>query len=182
MTTEQAVSKAASPQSAMLFIAQALDRIEAKLNAQPARDGWDMDWSPNKEVAMSTSDYKTEMSPSDDRIIVDGDNTIVDVPAVSPTKMKERYHFAANDLKIDQYAAAQPGWDAEPDGYDSWADVYAHGGPMWLYHANREFVMSLSREVRTQLVEDMISQDPKLAHEMSRDILKYEANEPEFGS
>lgn len=51
--------------------------------------------------------------------------------------------------------------------------AYLSGGPLWLYLLDRDFVMTLSQELRAALVDDLIAggfeQD---ATELGRDILK----------
>lgn len=51
--------------------------------------------------------------------------------------------------------------------------AYISGGPMWLYHFDREFLMSLSADVRRAMVDDVAAGGHQLeTQEFARDVLK----------
>lgn len=176
MSTYDEIRDAANIQEAVLALAAALDRIEAGVSQpvveQRAADGgWEV-WEPPPPALIPD-----EWAPDEHGIMVkvDEDATEIELPTVSLKRQGERYAFAIDTLKIDAYAKSETTWDDQPENYESWAHVYAHGGPAWLYNANRDFVMSLPYETRAKLVDDLIQDDPAAAHEMSRDILKRDA-------
>jgi hypothetical protein len=110
----------------------------------------------------------------------DGDNTVVDIPPVSAEERDARREFAISALKLDEYYKDGNGDPIRPKPDDPdllWADVYATGGPVWLYENDREFVMTLSPSIKQHLVADVTMNDPKYAHEMARDILKADADD-----
>lgn len=56
-------------------------------------------------------------------------------------------------------------------------EAYVKGGPLWLYYGNREYVLGLSKNVWTAMVEDVMQTSPQEATEMGRDLFKVRGNE-----
>lgn len=50
--------------------------------------------------------------------------------------------------------------------------AYVKGGPLWLYGYDRDAVMQMPYAHRQAMVEDVLQDSPRAAHEMGRDILK----------
>lgn len=166
MTVEQDVLAAGSPREALLVLARAID----DLSSSP--DPWG-EWyaaatvTPASHVAASRSDqprtnYGALMVPDVLPEAADAELE-VDVPPPSLSKMITRLRFEAQALHIGEYLN---------DDTEDWSAAYAKGGPVWLYTNNRELVMSLPESTRAAMIEDVIEDNPELAHEMSRDILK----------
>lgn len=65
---------------------------------------------------------------------------------------------------------------------EDWTEVYAKGGPMWLYIGNPELVKSLPDSTRRALVADLEEDSPQQAREMARDILKEPADATGYGN
>lgn len=67
--------------------------------------------------------------------------------------------------------AEQMGLEDNFPGIDA-TEAYVKGGPLWLYHGNRDFVMGLPEEMRKLMVQDVEIDSPQEAHEMAHDLLK----------
>lgn len=170
MTIEHDVAAATNPKEAMLVIARALDTLTA-LAVVTQREAPPDLWGTWSEAPITSADIKA----IDDRraaveIIQDADTTDIVIPPPSPEKLEARRQFAVSHLKLHEHLP--------PTGLvSSWADVYAKGGPLWLYHGNRELFMTFSDSARAAMVADVLEDDPKAAHEMGRDVLKEPCNE-----
>lgn len=93
------------------------------------------------------------------------------IPAPDEAKWVYRRDFALHQLKLNDYFASEHS-DNAPEGFNTWAEVYAKGGPYWLYVSDRECVMSFPMELRAAMVQDVLEDNPRVAAEMGRDILK----------
>jgi hypothetical protein len=156
MNTGERVRAAQNPQDALCMIADALDALYveiAELKDQPAQDdGWGS-WE-------SGSGLQVEHD-------LDAGESTVTVPAVSEEVQELRRKFAESTLNL-QAALEAEGLDPTED----WVEAYAKGGPLWLYHGNRDFVVQLPYAVRHALVLEASADDPEEAIKMGRDLLK----------
>ena len=170
MTTAEKVQQARSPQEAMLAVAQALDEIIALVTNQSrtTEDWFTESWS---KPAVPLPPPAPASGPP---VVITGeDSTTVLFQPPSEEKQNWRRQFAEQTLHIADYVG---------DHTTDWADVYAKGGPSWLYIGNRELVMSLPYQVRQVLVADLEEDAPEQAREMARDILKQPADATGFGN
>lgn len=159
MTFIDDVQRAKSPREAMLNLAAGLDTLVERLDALEINNSWDS--------------WGAEDGPRAPEIIEKGDETEVVIPPPTPTKMKLRRILERQQLKIGEYLN---------DDTEDWTEVYAKGGPTWLYIFDRDLVMSLPMSTRQALVADLEEDDPKAAAEMARDILKQSADATGPGS
>lgn len=90
----------------------------------------------------------------------DGEAT-VKLPPVSPERYMRRLAWAKQALLNEGLG-----------GDEDWEEVYAKGGPMWLYLGNRDYVLGLPQHLRAEMVADVEQDSPTDAHELSADILK----------
>lgn len=90
------------------------------------------------------------------------DSATLVIPAPSKAK-KDRRLALAHEWKLHEFL---PLTDFEA------ADAYAKGGPQWLYGYDRDAVMQMPYAYRQAMVEDVLEDSPRAAHEMARDILK----------
>lgn len=167
MSIESQLRAAKSPQEAMLVLARGLDQIMELVSHQAVapEDWFTGEWSPSEVPSRSGPPVQiTEL----------GDNTLVEIAPPSPEKLERRRQFERDHLRLhDALGGAADG--------DDWADVYAKGGPMWLYVGNRELFMSYPDETRAAMVQDVLEDDPASAHEMGRDVLKQPMQATGFG-
>ena len=181
-STTDAVRSAATPQQAMLAIAKALDKI---LEQRPDADGWFAEWSTEPTFTRFEPTSLSEQSalikehlveplretlgqPSVLRVEdVSTDERIVEIAAPDEAKRLARLLFAQQQLRLDQ-VYAEP-----PDDGRTWSEIYAQGGPMWLYTADRDTFMSYPYQVRQSMVADVEADDPAAAGDMGRDVLKH---------
>jgi hypothetical protein len=172
-STEQQVRAATSPQEAILVLAKALDRalqgiaeIHTNLQYGKADNAWDqIGWSEPIDHSSEWLMTAQDQAKSNDRaveVIENGDTTDIVLRTPSEEKMQRRREFEAQHLRLSETLG-----DAE-----DWNEAYAKGGPMWLYIGNRELVMSYPEQVRSLMIEDVIEDSPKDAHEMGADLLK----------
>jgi hypothetical protein len=113
-----------------------------------------------------------DVIPEGQRATSDGEH--VDLPPVSDEQREARRRLAfqiglENDFGVEGI------------------DTYVKGGPLWLYYGNRDYVLGLSKDVQTAMVEDVMQTSPAEAVEMGRDLFKARGDEargtvPEFGS
>jgi hypothetical protein len=176
MTVVDDMRAARNPQEAMLVIAEALDAIIVNMQApQTPTNTWGTWESDTPEFAPYPDVPVTHMLAGavDTRKPVvtvtvdegeDTDSVDVNIAPVSPKKQEARRRFAADVLQLEAELGA---------GVD-WAETYAKGGPVWLYEGNRELVMQYPQHIRSELVRDLMEDDPQAADEMGRDILKLE--------
>lgn len=142
------VKQAPNPQAALIVIAEALDL----LIAQDADDDWG-EWNRPVEKDVTTP-FDVEESE---------DNLVITYKKPSDHKWGTRWAFAKDVLELQGMLP----------NIDDVVAAYADGGPLWLYHGNRELVMSYPMSARQQMVADVLEDYPKEAHEMGRDILKF---------
>lgn len=158
MSVVDAVRGARNPQEAMLALAEAIEHIEVLLrdfSPAPADPSWDSWEEPSGAITTETGS--------------DGENVVV-----LPTPSAEQYHarteLASKHMKLDE---AFPKADFDP------IEVYAKGGPAWLYIYDRELVMGMADGIKQAMVRDLMADDPAAAADMARDILKnMQANPP----
>jgi hypothetical protein len=94
------------------------------------------------------------------RATVEGDDLVV--PPATPERMEARRNWARN-LKL---------WEFISLDTDDSVQMFAKGGPIWLYEGNRDAVMAMPFVARQWLVDDIAKDSPAAAIEISRDILK----------
>jgi hypothetical protein len=135
-----------------VIIARAIDQLMEQVPAAPAPDPWGTWAAP-------------EPRPKENRVTVkqQDDASEVIIPPVSEHKQELRRKFEQSVLKLESVLG---------DGAD-WTEAYARGGPLWLYHANRDLVMSYPRSTRAAMVADVEEESPEDAQLMSIDVLKY---------
>lgn len=158
MTTEAQVRAAKGPPDALLAIAKALDRIEAKLDAGAVDDGWgewDRDKADSHEFAKAFTVSGSEDAP------------VVDIKRVDEEREAQRREFAVSTLLIEE---VWPGIGA--------TEAYVLGGPTWLYEFDRGHVMQLPAGIKRMLVDDLLQDDPQAALDMGKDILRAESDGP----
>lgn len=173
------VKAAKNPREAILILARGLDELAA------AGDGWD-DWGddagfPTEAVAAAFRDVGPDGLTDHERaqheaallaMANDGSNTY-ELPAPSEEKMEFRRMFERQQLNLEATLG-------EEAGEEDWTEVYAKGGPWWLWSERRDIVMGLPYATRQMMVADVEQDNPAVAHELSLDILKREAGEPDF--
>lgn len=186
MNIVDAVKQAKNPREAILTLAYALEDLQDRIAQLETAGSWD-DWGDGQEPVKGTDapvvlpeqldegrlerqhqEALAAMSNTDAREIV--------VPAPSAEKMEQRRMFERQQLRLREMLTSLGQDDPDVD----WNDVYAKGGPWWLYNANRELVMSYDMPVRQQMVADLEQDSPQLAFQMSIDVLKQPAGEPDF--
>jgi hypothetical protein len=137
----------------MLALAAGIDQIiELLAKQQPAKDWSELDWGGSVQITQTGGE---------------GGTSEVVFPKPSSEKYLVRSAFAKFQLKLHEYPEYFPN-----DG-TVWEDVYAKGGPMWLYLGNRALVMSLPEHIKRAMIEDVEQDSPKDANEMGADILKF---------
>lgn len=154
MSYETQVKASKSAPEGLAIVARGIDEILKLLAERPADDGWG--WSAADEPTGLLTVEEDE----------NGDVTVV-LAGVSDEKYASRRSFAENELQLHAHV------DTEGDIIHA----YGVGGPLWLYTGNRELVMSFPYETRQKMVMDVLEDDPDMAGEMGRDILK----DPEAG-
>lgn len=150
MSVVERVKAAQNPQEAMVALAAGIDLLLSQQPTHP-EDPWGT-WASEGAPEYSPAATVTETP----------DHIEVAVKAPSPEKAERRATFEAQSLKLGENL---------PAGED-WNEVYVKGGPLWLYHLNRDLFMSYPYSIRQGMVADVIEDDPKAAHEMGRDVLK----------
>lgn len=166
MSIVEAVQTARNPQEALVVIADALERLEAMLMAlvKPMPGGLD-EWDEWSEDEPEPQPIRTERG-------ADGENVVV-LPTPSAEVYQARVELAEKKMRLND---AFPKVDFDP------VEVYAKGGPSWLYIYDRDLVMGMPADVKRDLVNDLMRDDPRAAAEMARDILKDgQAQPPHLG-
>lgn len=88
---------------------------------------------------------------------------VVDLPEVDEGIQAARREFASKHLKFyDEFGTDQG---------SVMVQAYGKGGPIWLYHYDRDFCLQLARPLRVGMLEDVARIDANLAAEMGRDLL-----------
>lgn len=158
MTTVEAVKAAKNPQGALLAIAQAIDDLRADIAKQRLEvdDGWG-DWDS------TTIEDDIDVPARVLEIEEDEGETTIHLKPVDEAKRERRRQFAINVLQLaDNLPELGPGGP----------EVYAIGGPLWLYHGNRDLFMSYPDATRKMMCDDILEDDPTTADEVARDVLK----------
>lgn len=174
MTFIEDVQRAKSPREAMLNLAAGLDIIVERLDHLEIQNNWDS-WGDYNEAPITAADIAAiDVRRAQAPAITEQDGeTTVDIPPTSPEKQAARRMFADQQLGLTEYLK---------DPSQDWNEVYAKGGPQWLYIGNRELVMSLPFSTRRAMVADLEEDSPQQAHEMARDILKEAADATGYGN
>lgn len=168
------VAEAKSPLMALLVVASALDDLRALVQDQQAAG---QVWNEWGEIPDPTSDSPVAATRADQprtnygalmeatAPTPEAANTEVelDVPTPSLTKLIARARLETQAIRIGDYLN---------DHSEDWNEAYARGGPVWLYTLNRELVMSLPEDARIAMIQDVEEDNPALAQEMGRDMLK----------
>jgi hypothetical protein len=132
-----------------------LQALQAKLTLM--LDDGGIGYIPQEDAAPSVVHYE-------------GDRVVIDLPPASEERKHQREALARRmdlgaNLNMDEEEAVR---------------AYKLGGPLWLYYAGadgQKFIYTLPREWRLAMIEDVMQDAPREAHEMSRDILRYDDSE-----
>jgi hypothetical protein len=167
VSVTEKVKTAPTPRAALLVLAEAIDKLEARLDAQQAADPWD-------DTAWSTEDDGfVNSGPVMEADISEDGSGEVNFKVASEEKQADREKFAREVLKLDQYyhneASDIPGEDL--------IHAYKVAGPMWLYVSDRDCVMSYDENVRRHMAEDVLEDDPVAAFDFAKDVLKDASSE-----
>ena len=153
MSVVDAVREARNAQEAMLALADAVERIEVMLR-EFTPDSVSGEWE-SWEASAEPEGIKTETG-------ADGENVVV-LPTPSAKQYNARLTLAKEHMHLDE---AFPKVDFDP------IEVYAKGGPSWLYIYDRDLVLGMRDSIKRELVRDLMADDPEAASDMARDILK----------
>lgn len=173
------VMAAKNPREAILILAKGLDELAS------AGGGWD-DWGDDGagfpadliRAGVGEDGLTDHERAEHERALLAMSNDKardLTLPTPSEEKMEFRRMFERQQLEL----ANALGDDA---GEEDWTEVYAKGGPFWLWSERRDIVMGLPYPTRQMMVADVEEDNAYLAHQMSIDILKREAGEPDFES
>lgn len=185
MTTRglEAVQSAKSPRDALLRLAALIDglidRIDALEEAGGEWDTWpEADQHRVEPEQESPEQFRRRVEEEQHQAALEAMNNAnpneIVLPTPSAQKMERRRLFERQSLRL----STMVGDLTDDEGNDA----YAKGGPWWLYNFDRELVMSYPDEIRARMVADIEEDDPQLAHQVSIDILKKPAGEPDFES
>ena len=183
---EGAVRAAKSPREALLYLARALDELENTRAADP----WES-WG-DEPVTAADAMFEDLVEPDGTRTRhdvgkhpwtdpvrqwpkTDAAGQLVFPTVTDPGRLAARKQLAEQGLMLHSILD-----DVDPV-YD-WVAAYVTAGPLYLYHGNRELVMSYNEDVRRQMVADVELDDPVAAQEMSIDILKEAFEVPDVGA
>lgn len=167
MTVADEVVKSGSPLEALLAVARGIDQI---LEREAKAEVWG-EWgaiSTASPVAATRADqprtnYGALMEATAPTPEAANTEVELDVPTPSLTKLITRARLETQAIRIGDYLN---------DHSEDWNEAYARGGPVWLYTLNRELVMSLPEDARIAMIQDVEEDNPALAQEMGRDMLK----------
>ena len=95
---------------------------------------------------------------------VSTDGTIKDLPVPDAGRMLVRRQWAQK-YRLWEFFSPQRD-EAEV------TEAYAKGGPLWLYHSNRELCLELPIAARQMMVSDIDQDSVQEAREIGRDLLK----------
>lgn len=154
MTYADRVRGAKDVKEALAAIAEGIDEILARPSPQDNFMEWGAEPEPETERALEIVED-------------DEDGVLIDIKPVSQEKRQRRGTFARTVLQLHQQDAFNT-WDDK----EAAIEAYAVGGPLWLYHGNRELVMQYSPDVRRVMVQDIEEDDPVTAQEVALDLLK----------
>lgn len=152
MSVEEQVRSAASPQEALLALARGLDAVLARPAEEPA-DAWGH-WSNAGFVTADPPAAPITTEVTEDAI------TVTIAPVDELRKATRRQLAEAMGL-TDEFGE-----------HEDWTEVYAKGGPLWLYNTKRDFVISLPVDIRAAMVADLAQDDAATAQDVGRDLLK----------
>lgn len=96
---------------------------------------------------------------------------VIQFPVPTAERLEQRRLLERQQLRL----ATVLGDDSE-----DWTERYAQGGPFWLYTHRRDLVITYPQHVLKAMIADVEQDSPKLAYEMSLDVLKAPANEPDL--
>jgi hypothetical protein len=211
MTCVQEVKAARNPSEALLVLARYVDKLEARLNEQPADDGWGS-WDVSGGFAVVASADVTLRSAMDDNFTRAGlkeklaathdpedrraleaqlrlaEETGASAADVVPEGQREQVTVSDSEILVELPAAtpevahARRQWAETHDAHTffkafekdkpGFVDAYVKGGPLWIYHSDRDAVMQMPFEWRRDLIADIGHHSPATAHEVGRDLLK----------
>lgn len=138
-----------------------LERIEA--NSAPPVEAEDNEAAVQAALARLAKDQGKVMpdhsTPEGERLVVEkGEATVKQVDAARWAKREQ----LAREMGLKHIG---PGLE----------ESYPKGGPMWLYLYDRDFCITLPREQRIAMIEDVQEDSPVDAMDLSRDLM-YERN------
>lgn len=198
MSAKYRVKHARNPREAINELAALVDELLTRVTAlEEAAGSWDEDWGEviddgkpprepeperaetNAERGETEEEFKARMERQHQEALRGMNNTDpadIVLPAPTEEKMDYRRMFERQQLRLQEMLESL-GQD-DPDV--NWNDVYAKGGPYWLYTMNRELFMTYDEPVRRLMVADLEAESPPLAYQMALDVLKQPAGEPDF--
>lgn len=182
MTYVEKVKGAVTPMEALLLLAQGLDDAVLMREAPDPWAGWSNPEMRSRIQALHEAEaplyerlaaseaedrvlYNTAAQPLVSVVDVNRDERLIKLAKPTESKLLQRRQYAETVLKLDTVLLEAPA------GL-TWPEVYAKGGPMWLYTGNREIFMSYPINVRQAMVADIEEDDPETAQEVGRDVLK----------
>lgn len=154
MSIVNQVLGAKTSKDAMVSIASALDRIEAKLNSQPAVEDWDS-WSPPEAPIMELPAVDPARGGS---TAATEDDVVFESVGEDSERYKQRETFATHSLNLNDPALIK---------------AYAAAGARWFLAHDYKLAASYSRPVRQALIDDIREDDPELAHLQGAALLAY---------
>lgn len=176
------------------YIDQLLDRIETLERRTQHTDGgwasWDADALPRtvpfrRESLVGESrvgrvePYEPELPQLPEptgriKHIQQGEQTIVDIAEPTPDQAKLRRLMTKQRMNLLE-RAKEIGWALKPEQDPD--VMFERFGPYWLYTVDRDYVMMLPIDTRKIFVTDIELDDPQIAKEVARDILKADAQD-----
>lgn len=180
MTFVEDVQRAKSPREAMLNLAAGLDVLVERIDRLESTSSWDewhdepvKQWDSSDAHRAAANGFVTKAPViTAPQIHVNGEETDVDIPPPTEERMAYRRLFENQQLHLADHLG----------NAEDWTEVYAKGGPQWLYIGNPELVKGLPYGTRQALVTDLEQDSPQQAKEMARDILKAPADATGYGN
>lgn len=166
MTVAEAVTKSTSPLEALLAVARGIDLILEREAKAEIWSEWGSIATASPVAATREDQPRTNFGAlmTADQVPEAADAEIeVEVQPPSVERLLARKLLEEQSIHIGDYLN---------DHSEDWNLAYIKGGPVWLYTNNRELVISLPEATRKAMIEDVLEDNPEMAHEMSRDILK----------
>lgn len=152
------------PEPDFQTVQEEINALRERADAEPDPDdrkALEAQWRLQQDNLKAHPDY-VPPNPKAKKVTTDDDgNVLIDLPPVSEEKQVRRAEFAREHLKLQERFKDE-----------KWIDVYAKGGPLWLYHSQRALVMGLPDEWKVAMVQDVAEESSKDARYMRRDILK----------
>lgn len=185
------VRAARTPSEAIIRLATAVEvaldemreRIEELGLADDGWGEWEADPEPvesNAERGETEAEFEARMERQHQEALERMNNTDQGaLTTLPPTdeKKEQRRMFERQQLRLQEMLESL---GQLPETDVDWTEVYATGGPFWLYSMNRELFMSYDIQVRQRMVTDIEEDDPQLAYQVALDALKQPAGEPDF--